>query len=914
MSAPSPWLRAYRAALRLLPEAVRERHGDPMAAVFARLLADARARGGRAGAARAAAAELLALLRFAARERSETPLPRGVDERAFAWTPSPDPSPRRRPRMLASLSQDVRYAVRTLLRSPGFTLTCVATLALAIGANTAIFSVIDGILLKRLPFADPDRLVVIGHRDESPTDLASTTDLSSTTPGNFYDLQAGTAGKPGAAFESMAAFATTAQNLTLGGTSERVNGVQSAGSLFDVLGTPALLGRTFRAAEDGPGAEGVVVLSHGLWQRRFGADPAAVGRTLTLGGNPYLILGVMPPGFAFPDGDAEFWIPARFKEEFRGNRDQYFLLAAARLAPGVGADQARAQLDTVMDRIRRAWPQETGDTTAGVVPMKDLLVDGVRTRLWTLMGAVLLILLIACANLGNLLLARAAGRRREIALRNALGARPARLVRQMLTESLLLALAGGAAGLLLGYLLLDGLLALLPADLPRSQEIGLDLRVLGFTLLVALASGLAFGLLPALQLSSGRGPGDALRDGARGSGRTRWARTGLVVAECALALMLLVGAGLLVRSFGKLVEVDPGFQTSRLLTFRVGVPTSVYDEPARAVFFTQLQERLRTLPGVQAVAMTSTLPVAGYGSGAWFNLLDRPLPANETPPAVPYRLVSTDYLQVMGIPLLRGRPFDAGDRLDATRAVIVSEAVARRFWPGEDPLGKQIYLGAPDNRLFPDGVVVGVAADVKQDGLADPTPETVYFPATLLPGWPFFTFALRTSADPTALAAAAREQVRQLDRAVPIFQVRTMDDVLAESVAPARSSMLLLGVFSALALVLAVLGVFGVLSYTVSQRTTELGIRLALGASARSVGFLVLGQGMLQVLAGVILGLGGALALTRLLESLLFGVTPTDPATFAAVAVLLTGVAALGSYLPARRATQVDPNRVLRQE
>jgi putative ABC transport system permease protein len=901
------WLRAYRAALHLLPERVRERHGEQMVAVFGELLREARARRGRLGVGRAAMAELAGLVRFAARERRAEPLPRGVDERLYAWNP-PDVRPERKPRMLASLSQDVRYALRTLLRSPSFTAICIATMALAIGANTAIFSVVDAILLERLPFPEPERLVLVGHREEIPTELGS------TTPGNFYDWLAGTAAGEDPAFESMAAFGSMATNLTWKGSSQRVVGVRSAGSLFDVLGAPALHGRTFRSDEDGPGAERVVVLSHGLWLRLFGPDPSAVGKTLTLGGNPYLVLGVMPRGFAFPDSEAEYWIPARFDEEFRGNRDQYFLLAAARLAPGVSAEQARARLDTVMDRIRRAFPQETGETTAGVLPMKAALVAEVQTRLWTLMGAVLLILLISCANLGNLLLARAAGRRREIALRNALGARPARLVRQMLTESLLLAVAGGAAGLLLGSLLLDGLVALLPTDLPRSQEIGLDLRVLAFTLLVSLASGLAFGLFPSLQLA-GRVPGDALRDGTRGSGRTRFARAGLVISEVALALMLLAGAGLLIRSFAKLIEVDPGFAPGRLLTFRVGVSPAAYDEPARAAFFAELEEKLRALPGVQAVARASDLPVTGYGSGAWFNLLDRPLPANETPPAIPYRVVGTGYLQAIGIPLLRGRAFNSGDRLDGTRAVIVSESVAKRFWPGEEALGKQIYLGAPDNRLFPDGVVVGVAADVKQDGLAEAAPETVYFPATLIPAWTQFSFALRAAAgDPESLVGPAREAVRQLDRAVPLFQVRSMDDLLAESVAPARSSMVLVGLFAALALVLAVLGVFGVLSYTVAQRTTELGIRLALGASARSVGLLVLGQGLLQVLAGVALGLAGSLALTRFLESLLFGVTPTDPLTFGAVALLLVGVAAVASYLPARRATRVDPMTVLRQE
>jgi putative ABC transport system permease protein len=812
--------------------------------------------------------------------------------------------------MLSSTWQDVRFALRMLRRSPGFTAVAVATMALAIGANTAIFSIVHGVLLKPLPFADPGRLVLLGHHTDGG-DL-----LDSTTPGNFYDWQRGAP-----AFQSMAAFSYTTCNLTgrdgaLGAAgAERVRGVASAGSIFDVLGRKALLGRTFGAAEDGPGAARVVVLSYGLWRRLFGANRRVVdrgGRVLTLDGEPYTILGVMPPDFAFPDGDAELWLPARFDAAFRDNRDQYFLLAVARLAPGVALAQAQAQLDAVTDRIRLAHPQETQNVTAGVQPLKDALVEGVRPRLLTLMGAVLFILLISCANLGNLLLARAAERRREMALRHALGARPVRLMRQTLTESALLALAGGAAGLLAGAALLDALVSWLAADLPRAHEIRLDPTVLAFTLAVSLLSGLAFGLFPALQ-PAGRGPAEALRDGARGSGRGGAVRAGLVIAEVALALVLLAGAGLLARSFVKLLAVDPGFRTDRLLTFRLGVAAG-RERADHTLFFAQVRERLQTLPGVRAVTMASSLPVTRRGNGAWFNVLAKPLPPGQTPPGVAYRVVAPDYLQVMGIPLLRGRHLTPQDRLDGVRGVVISESVARRFWPHEEALGERIYLGAPDNRLFPDGVVVGIAADVKQAGLDDEAAETVYVPSALMPPWPDFSFALRTSLAPESLAAAARARLRELDPTVPMFEVKTMDEVIAASVAPARSSMLLVGLFALLALLLAAIGVFGVLSYTVAQRTRELGIRLALGATARGVSLLVLGQGMLQVLAGVVLGLAGAWALTRFMASLLYGVAPDDPLTFAAVALALAAIAALASYLPARRATRVDPMEVLRQE
>ena len=893
--------RLYRAALVLLPSPVRARHGEQMAAVFAQLLGDARRRRGRRGALRLAILELGALVRFAWCEHRGAPAPPRIDERMLAWSLEPD----RRLSMFSSLLQDVRYASRMLRRSPGFTLVCATTMALAIGANSAIFSLVNGVLLKALPYPDADRVVVLGQRAADGSDGDG---VGSTTPGNFYDWQA-----RATAFESMAAFAYTERVLTWDGHADRVLGALSGGSIFDVLGRGARRGRVFTAAEDGPGAEAVVVLSDGLARRMYG-ERSPLGHSVGVGGVPFTVIGVMPADFTFPDYDAEYWIPARFDAAFRNNRDQYFLQAVARLKTGVSIEQAHAQLDTVMDGIRREYPQFTQNAVAAIVPMKELLVDGVRTRLLTLMGGVLCILLIACANLGNLLMARASTRRREVAVRHALGARPMRLVRQVLTESLLLAGIGGAAGLALGYALLGVLVRWLPDTLPRANEIDLDLGVVAFTAAASLGAGIAFGLFPALHLAS-PAPMDAVREGTRGSARTAWVRTSLVVAEVALALMLLVGAGLLVRSFDKLLDVNPGFRAAQLLTFRVGVPSDVYKTPAQRVrFFEDVLARVNRLPGVQQAAMSSYLPVTGYGTGAWLNLLDKPLPADRTPPSIAYRVVSTNYFSTMGIALRRGRFLTDEDGNEGRRAVVISEAAARRFWPGGDPIGKRIYLGAPDNRLFPEAEIVGIVDDVAQLSLSNPGAEAVYGTHRLMPFWNTFSIAARTTLEPESLTSAIRAQVREVDPAVPIFAVRSMDDVVARSRAGARSSMLLLALFAGLALTLAVIGVFGVLSYTVNQRTTELGIRLALGASSRNVRLLVLGGGMTPVAIGLLLGLAGAFAVTRFMESLLFGVTPTDPPTFAAVALLLAAVAAVASYIPARRATRVDPIAVLRSE
>jgi len=890
-------MRFYTLALRLLPRDIREAHGDEMAAVVAQLLHDRRRHGGWTAAWRATRKELFALLWFAWCTQRGAPAPRRIDERMFTWTPEPE----RTLPMRESLLQDLKYALRLLARTPGFTVVCVLTMAIAIGANTAVFSLVYGVLLKPLPFPDSDRLVVLGHLTEGGDGL------STTSPGNLYDWQA-----RASAFEALAGFNYTQRVVTRGAFAERVLGGLSVGSIFDVLGRAPLEGRTFSAAEDSPGAPAVVVLGHGFSRRLFGERPA-VGESLLIGAVPYSVIGVMPPDFAFPDHDAQYWIPARFDAQFRVNRDQYFLLALARLRADTSLAQSAAQVDTVMDAIRQDYPQHTQNARAGVVPLKDHLVQGVETRLWMLLGSVVLVLVIACANIGNLLLARGAGRRLEMALRHAIGARPQRLIRQMLTESLLLAALGGVAGVLLGTVLVRALVAWLAADLPRAGAVGLDGAVLAVTTGVTVLCGLAFGLWPALHASGGPGA-DALRQGARETGRTNLVRTGLVITEVALAFAVLAGAGLLARSFGNLLDVRPGFEPSGVLTFNVSLPDALYRTAHdRYAYYERAVESLSAIPGVAAVALSTTVPVAGRGVGAWFNILDRPVPADRTPPAVPYRAVSPNYFQTLGIPLISGRGFAIDDSREGKRAVIVSAAVERRFWPGGSALGQQIYLGAPDNRLFEDAEIVGVVGDVKQVGLDEAVSEAVYLPHRLVPIVGTFSFVVRTSVPPTAVVGAARAELQRIDAAVPMQTAQTMDDVVARSLAPARSSVYLLGVFALMALVLAVVGVFGVLSYTVSQRRPELAIRLALGAQTRSVMLLVLGQGMRHVAIGIAVGLAVCVPLARYIQGLLFNVRPADPVTLAGVSVLLLVVAGVAVYVPCRRVARVDPVAMLRE-
>ena len=883
--------RAYRALLRwLLPARFHRAFAEDMALVFAELYDEAIRTGGCLRGARVFGAELPGLLRLAIRERRAERAERAHRADA-ASTSHPEQA------MMDSLAQDLRFTFRALAKSPGFTLVAVLTLALGVGANTAIFSLVNGVLLKPLALPEPDRLVAMGEvaRDGNPNAL------NTTSPGSFYDWKAHAQGV------RVAAYTVSSGTITGRGDPERVRGVRSAGGLFEALRAQPLFGRTIRESDEDPAAEEVIVLSQGAFQRLYGEDRDILGSTITINGSPRTIVGVMPRDFRFPDGSVEFWVPARFDAEFRANRDQYFLQVLGRLDPGVTLDQARSRMATIAQRLQRDWPLYNTDLQIGVRPLRDTVVDGVETRLLILMGAVVFVLLITCANLGNLLLARATARRREIAIRQALGAGRGRVARQLLTESLVLALLGGAAGVLVGRAFLKLLLAAqATTNLPRVEEIVLDQRVLLFTLGVSVLAGLFFGSLPAWKLARAEST-DALREGARGSVGHQWTRRTLVVSELALAMMLLTGAGLLVRSFALLQRVDPGIDAGNVLTFNVNLP----DE--NLAFVPSTLERLRAIPGVRAVAATSQLPVTGRGIGAWFNRLDKPLPPGVTPAGEAYRVVTTGFFAALGIPLRRGRLLTEDDTRERP-AVVINETLARTYYPGEEPIGKEIYLGAPDNRLFERGTIVGVVGDTHDVGLGSAPVATVYIPLAVMPGWSAFSYVVRTSVPPMTVAGAAREAIRSVDANIPVRGTRTVDEVLAEAVAPAQWSMTLLTVFAAIAMIMAALGVFGVLSYTVTQRTRELGIRLALGAAPRAVKRMVVSQGLGLVAAGLAIGLAGSFALTRVMSGLLYGVAPTDPLTFATVGVVLALVAVAASYLPARRATRIDPILALRTE
>jgi len=883
----TPALRVYRRVMALLlPRRFRERFSHQMLAVFAELESEARQRAGRRGVVAALISELPGLVRLAARER------RAV--RAQLHSPN---VVQRKGIMLDSLAQDLRFAIRSLRRSPGFTLVATLTLALGVGANTAIFSVVDGVLLRPLPVRDPARLVAVGEQSVS----AGPGNVSVTSPANLYDWQRS------ARSVRIAGYASVSGTIMAHGEPQLLLGTQSIGGIMPLLGVPPVLGRLITEADEDPAAPATVVLSYESWRDLFGEDRQAIGKSITMNGTPRTVVGVMPPAFSFLGGPSAFYVPARYDAKVRENRDQYYIQVVGRLQLGTSLERARTEMETIAARLRRDWPTFNTNLKILVLPLQETIVGGSRTQLTVLMGAVAFVLLITCANLGNLLLARASGRRREIAVRQALGAGQGRVARQLLTESLLLALGGGALGLVVGKLFLDLLLAAQTiTNLPRSDEIALDGRVLAFTFGVSLLAGVIFGSVPAWQLSRASSTA-ALREGTKGSDNQQWARSILVVSEIALAMVLLTGAGLLLRSFALLQRVDAGVRQDHVLTFNVRLPRD------DRTFFPRSLQRVRALPGVRSAALVSQLPISGRGIGAWFNRIDRPLPPGTNPTGEAYRVVTPEYFETMGISLRRGRGIQTTDTRDAP-VVVVNEALVRKYYRGEDPLGKPVYLGAPDNRLFNQAPIVGVVSDTRDAGLgSDPLP-TVYIPLAVIPGWPSFSYVLRTQQEPNALIVAARSAIRELDPTLPVRNVESMDEVLATAVAPARWSTTLLGVFAGVALVIAVLGVFGVLSFVVTQRARELGIRIALGAAPAQVRRLVVARGVALVLAGVALGIVGAVALTRFMGALLFGVTPTDPATYVAVAVILVGAALLASYLPARRATRVDPILALRAE
>jgi putative ABC transport system permease protein len=885
-------VRAYRALLRLfLPAGFTDAFAAELTSVFAELDRETRARRGPLLGAFASwmglVAELPGILRLAISERRTVRTVRAHSATA-----------RLEENMFDSLAQDLGFAFRALRRAPGFASIAIVTLALGIGANTAIFSVINGVLLNPLALHDPDRVVAVSEvsRNSGPNDFGE------TSPGSFADWKRMTRTMELAGF-------MTSTDITLTGMGEpqSLAGTVSIGGLMQVLGVQPLFGRLITAADEDPALPGVVDLSYEGWQRLFGGDRSVLGKKLTLRGVNVTIVGVMPHGVTYPGSPNDFYEAWRGDAALRANRDQYMVGVLGRLHAGATIEQVRAEMASVSERMKRDWPMYNQANRIVVLPLQQTVVGDIRPQLMVLMGAVAFVLLITCANIGNLLLTRASARRREIAVRQALGAGRSRIVRQLLTESVVLATAGGAVGLLVGNVFLKLLLAAqVTTNLPRAEEIALDGRVLLFTLGISVVAGLFFGTIPAWQLA--RNPSaDALREGSKGSARNQWMRHALVVAELALAMVLLTGAGLLLRSFDLMSRVDAGVKTDHVLTFTVG------RRPSDPAFVATSLARLRALPGVRSVAITSSLPITGRGNGAWFNRIDRPLPDNVQPTGEAWRIVTPDYFATVGIRLAAGRLPTEADRRE-TPAIVVNEALVKKYYPNENPLGKPAYLGAPDNRFFPSAPIVGVVGDTHDAGLGVAPLPTVYIPYGVFPGGMSYTYVLKTTSDPASVVSSARDVIHELDPTLPIRRVRTFDDVLTAAVAPSRWSATLLGTFAGVALVIAVLGVFGVLSYLVAQRTRELGIRIALGASTMAVQRFIMARGMLLVGFGVAIGIVGATALTRFMTSLLYGVTPTDPLTLGGVAALLVGAAGLATYIPARRATRVDPMVALRAE
>jgi putative ABC transport system permease protein len=798
---------------------------------------------------------------------------------------------------------DFRYAARLLLRSPAFTLVAVAALALGIGANTAIFSVVDTLLLRPLPYADADRLAVIWEHN-IPRDRQHNV----VSPGNFIHWQ-----ELNQSFTELSALSMTFRTTLTGAGDATELPVQyvSAG-IFRILGVRPALGRDFTKQDDAPGV-GVVIISDRLWRQRFGADPTIVNRSIQLDGRPNVVAGVMPAGFSILDRTVDVWSTIGLPPSARTPRGRW-IGVVGRLKDGVTMAQAQADMVRVHQELTRRFPDFNTGWTANVVPLREELTGTVKPALWVMLGAVGFVLLIACANVGNLVLARATARQRELAVRAALGAGRGRLIRQMLVESLLLSIMGSTAGLLVAWWSVVALRTTIADRVPiaRLDQVSIDGTVLLFTAGAALVSALLFGIAPALT-SAGARLTESLKDGGRSGSAARGARirSVFVVVETALALILLVGSGLLLRSFVALMRVDPGFDPAHTMTVKVSIPTAKYRDAAQQqAFFNQLFEKLDALPGVTAAGGTSFLPIAGLGAATGFQIVGQPKPSAGQEPVTDVRVVTHDYFKAMGVPLLRGRTFDSRDAGTNVRRVIVNQALARKHFPNEDPIGKSIIVSWNDEGA---DEIVGVVGDVRQQDLETEARATIYWP----PGrftYPFMSVAIRTAGDPRTVVAGAVAALHELDPNVAAADVKTMDAVIDASVAQRRLTMLLLSIFAVVALVLAAVGIYGVIGYSVSQRTQEIGIRMALGAQRATVLRMVVGQAMLLAALGIAAGAGGAWGLTRLMQKLLFGVEPSDPATFVGVAGILALVAAVAASIPGLRATRVDPVIALRSE
>ncbi len=807
-----------------------------------------------------------------------------------------------------TLLRDLHFGWRSLAKTPGFTAIALLTLALGIGANTAIFSIINAVVLQPLPYPASERLVKIWPEKK----------VTSISKKDFLEFK-----NAAASFDDIAAYSGWGFTITGNGDPARLDGARTTSTLFSLLGVNAIVGRTFLPEEDQPGHDKVALLSYGLWQSRFGGDRRIVGESITIDGESRTVIGVMPQGFNFPGGrTSDLWLPATLDPRDKDDFAAGYLTLLGRLKTGVTTAQAQAEIAAIARQLRAqnsTLPAEYGGN-ARVISLQTDMVGEMRTTLFILLGTVALLLLIACANVANLQLARTSTRQRELAIRAALGASRGRIVRQLLTESCLLAFLGGLAGLLVAWVGLDLLLALVPAETPRLSEIAISRPVLFFSLGISLLAGVLFGLAPALQISRPdlQAP---LKEGGRvsadGIGGRRL-RSSLVVLEIALALMLVTSSGLLIKSFWRLQHVDPGFDPSQVLSFQLSPPDFAGDnsETAGAArarsYYRQVLERLQALPEVESVGGIHLLPMGDSNWDPGLRIEDRPLPAGKSHGTVNWRLVTSDYFGTMKIPLLRGRVFTEGDNETGDRVAIINAALARKYWPNESPLGKRIGSGFEGKGNW--ATVVGVVGDIKQQALGVETVPEMYRPFFQHPSLPPLTLMVRTSSAPNALAASIRSAVWSIDKNVPITDLQPMTDVVAHSIAQSRSSMFMLSAFAGIGLLLGLIGIYGVISYSVAQRTQEIGLRMALGAQPNDVLRLVIGQGLKLTLFGVAAGVAGALAVTRLLSSLLFGVSATDPAIFALIAGLLSIAALLACYFPARRAMRVNPIVALRCE
>lgn len=801
-----------------------------------------------------------------------------------------------------TLLRDIRYGMRGLFKRPGFTLIAVLTLALGIGANVAIFSVVNAVLIRPLPYRDSNRIVTLWQNN-----LKAGVPRNDVSPANFLDWR-----EQSHSFESMAGIEPFGLSMIGNGEPERFNTWLVTAGFFETLGTNAQLGRTFTDADFQPGNSNVVVLGHGLWQRRFGGDKNLVGQKLTLNGQPFTVVGIMPAEFQFPL-DREMWTPRVPREGDRQLRGPTYWNAVARLKPGVSIAQAQAEMNGIAARLAAQYPDTNGGMGANVVGLSEQLTGQIRPALWILLGAVGFVLLIACGNVANLLLVRAAERHREFAIRSALGAARSRLIRQLLAESLLLAWLGCAGGLFLASWGTRLLLAVNTAKIPRLENVSIDMTVLLFALGVSLLTALVFGLIPATQFSR-LDLQTTLKEGGRGAvaGQTRqWIRSSLVVAEVAVALVLLTGAGLLVRSFVSVLRVDPGFDKDNVLALQVFLGRNFQKPEQITGYFDQTLAKIGNVPGVQSAAVVTSPPFIHLEQDAPFTVVGRPAPPHGSEPSAYYTEVSSTYPDVLRVPMVRGRFFSSFDRPDSTRVVVINQTMARRYFGEEDPIGKRLavmFFEETEERE-----IVGVIGDVLHSGLdSRPRPE-MFVPYSQSPSTQM-TFVVRTNSDPAAMLAPVKAAIREVNRNQTFSKTASMEQLVDDSLKQRRFNLLLLVFFAVLALLLAGIGVYGSINYTTRQRTHEIGLRMALGAQAGDVMKLVIGQGLLLALLGVAIGLAASFALTRVLKGLLFGVSTTDPITFVGISLLLLAIGLLASWLPARRATKVDPLIALRYE